>query len=250
MGGAAPTARAVFGVVAARGLADAHAPADGRVDARAAQRPQLQRPHHHRQPHPGEAARLWPRPDPSHVNFDGQVSGGNQWGTVATGAVTHGDTRLIDGQLYIEDVCPAAKWSQVPGISYLVICPVFGLDSVDDLAAGRTGHEERAARHPSSGSTSRWNPDISRLAMMDLSALYIKPDDDVLDLWATSRRNAGRGHLLGVEPATDGTKLVDIEVSYTFSQVGVPQTIDVPGPSWTPSPPDASAEPVAVADDR
>jgi hypothetical protein len=73
--------------------------------------------------------------------------------------------------------------------------------------------------------------------MMDLSGLYIKPVTDVLDLYTTANGTPVRAHFSGQNPAADGTWIVDVEVDYTFANVGVPQQkIDVPGPSWKPSP--------------
>ena len=167
------------------------------------------------------------------VRFDGVVSGGSQWGTLLTGSETW-DTRLIDGEFYRRTL-PSIKWGHVPVVDYLVICPLFDLPSIDYL--------ELEAPVPADGSllhlrsTSVWNPDISRLAMMDLSGLYIKPVTDVLDLYTTPTGTPVRAHYSGQNPASDGTWLVDVEVDYTFTNVGVTQkTIDVPGPSWKPSP--------------
>jgi hypothetical protein len=167
------------------------------------------------------------------VKFDGVVAGGNQWGTLDTGSEIW-DTRLIDGQFYRRTL-PSIKWGHVPVVDYLVLCPLFDLPSTDYL--------ELEAPVPADGNllhfktTSVWNPDISRLAMMDLSDLYIKPVTDVLDLYTTATGTPVRAHYSGQNPAADGSWLVDVEVDYVFTNVGVPQQkIDVPGPSWKPSP--------------
>jgi len=65
--------------------------------------------------------------------------------------------------------------------------------------------------------------------MADLSSLPIKPDVSVLDLWATPDGAPVAATFSGTNSATDGTRLLDIEVTYTFSDVGVPQAIDAPG---------------------
>jgi hypothetical protein len=167
------------------------------------------------------------------VKFDGVVSGGSQWGTLLTGSETW-DTRLIDGQFYRRTL-PGIKWGHVPVVDYLVICPLFGLPSADYLQLMKPKPEDGNLLHLQT--TSAWNPDISRLAMMDLSGLYIKPVTDVLDLYTTANGTPVRAHYSGQNPAADGTWIVDVEVDYTFTNVGVPQQkIDVPGPSWKPSP--------------
>jgi hypothetical protein len=167
------------------------------------------------------------------VKFDGQVSGGSQWGTLLTGSETW-DTRLIDGQFYRRTL-PSIKWGHVAVLDYLVLCPLFDIPSSDYVQLMKPKPEDGSLLHFQT--TSVWNPDISRLAMMDLSGLYIKPVTDVLDLYTTTAGTPVRAHFSGQNPAADGTWIVDVEVDYTFSNVGVPQQkIDVPGPSWKPSP--------------
>ena len=61
-------------------------------------------------------------------------------------------------------------------------------------------------------------------------------DIHALDLWATADGTPVAAHFSGTNPAADGTMLVDVQVDYTFTQVGIRQEIDVPGPNWKPSP--------------
>ncbi len=168
------------------------------------------------------------------VKFDGEVSQGNQWGNLQSAGVQE-EMRLVNGQIYTRQL-PSGRWSLLAEMpAYLVICPVFGLDSTRDLQlVGQETKNGQAVNHFQS--TGWWTPDISRVSMADLSSLPIKPDVFKLDLWATTAGAPVAATFSGTSSATDGTKLLDIEVTYTFSDVGVPEAIDAPGPGWSPSP--------------
>jgi hypothetical protein len=168
------------------------------------------------------------------IRFDGQVSNGNQWG-VFTEAATTQEVRLIDGQVY-RRILPAGKWQVLLGMSpYQVICPLFGISKTRDLQLIKQETKDgRELLHLQS--TRFWNPSVSRMAMKDLSVLTVGADVLVLDLWTTLDGFPVSAAFSGTKTTGDGTKLVDIQVAYTFANVGVPRTIDVPGPNWSPSP--------------
>lgn len=167
------------------------------------------------------------------VKFDGQVSNGNESGVLQGGGISQ-EIRLVDGKVYSK-VLPSGNWVLSPAVaSYLVICPVFGLDS--PKAISLVGQETRNGQQLNHlQSTGEWSPDMSRMAMLDLSFLPYWPDKALLDLWAMADGTPVEATFSGWSLASDGTKLVDVEVAYTFSAVGVPQTIEVPGPSTSPS---------------
>jgi hypothetical protein len=73
------------------------------------------------------------------------------------------------------------------------------------------------------------------MALSELSSFTLAPIT-VLDLWVTPDGTPVSATFSATKSTLDGVQLIDIEVSYTFSDVGVPQTIDVPGPGWSPSP--------------
>jgi hypothetical protein len=168
----------------------------------------------------------------STVVFNGQVSNGNESGTIQVGGETR-EIRLVNDQMYYR-VLPSEKWtilSPIPG--YWVISPVFGLNSERDIQlVGQEMKDGQELNHLRS--TNSWRPDISRLAMEDLTSLPYPAEHATLDLWATSDGAPVEATFSGTNFATDGSKLLDVEVSYSFSQVGVPQTITVPGPSGSP----------------
>jgi hypothetical protein len=167
------------------------------------------------------------------VTFDGEVSSGNQWGTIETAGISQ-EMRLVNGEVFSRTL-PNGKWSQSAAMpAYLVICPLFGVTNKDIQLVGQEMKDGQLLNHLQS--TGSWNPDISRMALADLSSLNVRPDVKVLDLWAKPDGTPVSATFSGTNTAANGTKLVDIEVTYTFSQVGFPQTIDVPSNSPIPSP--------------
>jgi hypothetical protein len=118
--------------------------------------------------------------------------------------------------------------------SYLVIAPPFGLTKPEMLSfIGVEQLDGQAVNHLRT--TRWWSPDIARMAMMDTSSLGMKPETSTLDLWTTINGAPVYATFSATNTATDGTKLVDIETTYTFTNVGVPQPIG--DPMATPSPP-------------
>lgn len=172
------------------------------------------------------------------VSFDGEVSNGDEWGNLTSAGVAQ-ELRLVQGQVWVRAL-PNGKWSKLAEMpAYLVICPIFGLDSTKDLQLlGQETKDGQELNHFQS--TDWWSPDISRIALADLSSFPIKPLKWVLDLWATPEGAPVAATFSGTNTAVDGTKLLDVEVSYAFTDVGVPQTINVPAPS-----PSVSASPSA-----
>lgn len=165
------------------------------------------------------------------IKYDGIVSAGNQWGTLKVNAATQ-DTMLVNGDGFTRTP-PALKWSAVAFPPYRIISPLFGLKTTNDLAmVGQEKKDGVTLNHLRS--TSWWTPDISRLSFTDLSALRIPPDVNVLDLWVKPDGTPVSATFSGTNMAGN-TVLVGIQVQYTFSDVGLKQTIGAPGPGWTPS---------------
>jgi hypothetical protein len=179
------------------------------------------------------------------TTFDGIISGPNESGLFTHAGVTR-EFRLVDNVVYSRQP-PTAKWQVVPTLSsYLIVAPLFNVTATNmielegvDVVNGETLYHFRTTRW--------WAPDTSRLAMADVPALTagLAPDVRVLDLWATADGIPVTASFSGTNSATDGTKLVDIEVKYTFDQVDVAVSIGSPGPSPTPSPSSPSPSPTA-----
>ncbi|HEX7612759.1 MAG TPA: hypothetical protein VF371_08280 [Candidatus Limnocylindrales bacterium] len=167
------------------------------------------------------------------VSFDGEISGPNEGGTLKQAGVTR-EIKLVDSIVYTR-VVPNGTWQIEPIIpSYLIIVPVFGITKPEMIQLiGQETKNGRLLNHLQT--TKWWAPDPSRLALADITKLSLAPDVNVLDLWATDDGLPVSATFSGTNSASDGTKLVDIEVSYTFDQVGVPISIGTPGPSPSPS---------------
>jgi hypothetical protein len=74
------------------------------------------------------------------------------------------------------------------------------------------------------------------MAMMDTSGLGIKPDTFRLDLWTAADGSPVAAQFSATNTAVDGTKLIDIETTYTFSDAGATPTIADPMATPGPSP--------------
>ena len=167
------------------------------------------------------------------VKYDGIVSGGNQWGTLKVGTSVQ-DAMLVDGEVFTR-APSAVKWTQASSIApYKVLSPIFGLQDTHALAMiGQETKNGQVLNHLQA--THWWRPDISRLAMYDLSNLRLTPDVQTLDLWVKADGTPVFATYDGTIMAGN-TTLFAMHVEYTFSDVGAPVTIAVPGADWTPSP--------------
>jgi hypothetical protein len=167
------------------------------------------------------------------TSFDGQISGPNESGTLTQGGAIN-EVRLVDSIVYTRSL-PNGTWHISPSVaSYLIIAPVFGITNPEMIQlVNQEAKDGQVLNHFQT--TKWWAPDPSRLALTDLTRLSLAPDTNVLDLWATADGVPVSATFSGTNSASDGTKLVDIEVKYTFDQVGVPISIGTPEPSPSPS---------------
>ncbi len=166
------------------------------------------------------------------THFDGRLSMGNESGIVKTNGVSQ-EISLVDGNFFSRP--PAGKWAMVAAPPlYLEVSPIFSLAGSGDLTSlGATIFEGKTSNHIQS--TALWIPDLSRVAMTDLSVLPIKPNQLLLDLWVTDLGIPISATISATNTDASGTKLLDVEISYTFSDVGTPTTISAPIPLPSPS---------------
>jgi hypothetical protein len=166
------------------------------------------------------------------VTFDGTVSAGEEDATV-TSAGKSQEIRFADGQYYVRSI-PGTKWVAASRVaSWVRILPLFDittpkmLEFVDDeMREGQETYHFKATRY--------WIPNLNRLVLTDVSVLGIKPDTVSLDLWTTTFGKPVYASFSGTTLAYDGRKLLDLETTYTFTDVGVP--VDVINPFATPTP--------------
>ncbi|HEX7497473.1 MAG TPA: hypothetical protein VF344_03275 [Candidatus Limnocylindrales bacterium] len=166
------------------------------------------------------------------TSFDGQISGSNESGTLTQSGASR-EIKLVDSIVYTR--APNGTWKISPSIaSYLIIAPVFGITKPEMIQL--IDQETKNGQILNHFQTTRWwAPDPSRLALTDLTRLSLAPDVNALDLWATTDGVPVTATFSGTNSASDGTKLVDVEVTYTFDQVGVPVSIGTPEPPPSPS---------------
>lgn len=169
------------------------------------------------------------------VSFDGVISGLDETGTYMHNGVTR-EFRLVDNLVYAR-VMPSGTWEVQASIpSYLIIAPLFNISKPEMMQL--IGEETKNGQLLNHFQTTRWwAPDPSRLAMTDVPGLTsgLAPDVTVLDLWATADGVPVSATFSGINSASDGTRLVDIEVSYSFDQVGMPVSIGTPAPTAAPT---------------
>ena len=185
------------------------------------------------------------------VNYDGIVSGGNQWGILKVGSSAQ-EAMFVNGSVYVRTP-PATKWTAASAVSsYKLLCPMFGLK--DERALTMVGQEIKGGQLLNHlQATHWWTPDLSRLTLYDMSFLSsgLSPDVTSLDLW-TLPDGTPVSATFSAKTLAGQVALVDIEVNYTFSNVGQAVDIEVPvtpGASWTESPGPsgvATASPVAA----
>jgi hypothetical protein len=178
------------------------------------------------------------------VKYDGIVSGGNQWGTLQVGATAQ-ETMLVAGAALVRNP-PAAKWTPAPTFaSYKILCPIFGLKDANALAmVGQETQSGQPLNHMQA--THWWSPELNHLTLYDMSFLApgLAPTVTSFNLWAKPDGTPVRATYSAKTMAGE-VALVDIEVSYTFTNVGQAVAISIPGATWTesPAPPGASVAP-------
>ncbi|MGZ6314468.1 MAG: hypothetical protein ACXWNI_02435 [Candidatus Limnocylindrales bacterium] len=160
------------------------------------------------------------------VSFVGHIAGGNEGGIVIEEGITR-EYRVVGGVVFVR-VPPATRWSTAASIAlYLVIDQSFGLTKPQMLQlVGEENIDGQPVNHLRS--TTAWAPDVSRISMIDISGFFFKPEVVSLDLWTSPDGSPVKAVFSATNTAANGTKLLDIETSYTFTNVGVPQVIENP----------------------
>jgi hypothetical protein len=177
--------------------------------------------------------------------FDGELSGANQIGRFTQGGAST-EVCIFEGSAWIR-THPTARWTAAENMApYMVLQPLFGLTEEGmlefvgpDTRDGVAVNHFRATRH--------WAPDVGRMALADTTSFGIRPDTFAFDIWAAQDGTPVYAAFSATTTASDGTKLIDIGVTYRFSAVGVPHVIPDPKATPTPGPsPSPSASPSAT----
>jgi hypothetical protein len=177
-------------------------------------------------------------PSSSFVTLDCQVSNGTELVLLTSGATSE-EIRYVDGKYFVR-MLPSGKWTSAGVVSsWIAILPLFNLTS--DKMLEFVGNESReGVQTYHLRTTNRWAADIGRMGLLDASTLSIKPDTISLDLWTDTFGKPVYASFSAVNLAKDGRKLVDIETTYTFSDVGTAVPVLNPFATPTPVPPSAS----------
>ena len=166
------------------------------------------------------------------ITLDCQVSNGSELVMVTNGPTVE-EIRYVESKFYVR-VLPSTKWATSATMtSWALILPLFNVQT--DRMIEFVGNEQRegvATYH--FRATNRWAADIGRLGFLDAKSLPIQPDRISLDIWTDTYGQPIYATFSGLNLATDGRKLVDIETTYTFTAVGAP--VAIPNPMATPTP--------------
>ena len=168
----------------------------------------------------------------SAITLDCQLSNGNELVMYTQGSKTE-EVRVVDGKYYLR-IAPGTKWTQPSAMSaWAIILPLFNIQNAQQIQF--VGAEERDGQQTYHfQTTNRWAADIGRMGLLDASVLSIKPDQISLDIWTDSFGNPVYASFSAQNLANDGRKLVDIETTYTFTNVGTP--VDIMNPFAPPTP--------------
>jgi len=171
-------------------------------------------------------------PSSNVATYDLQLSSGETQGIFTAGGQST-EVRFVDGTYYVRTL-PKGKWTATSHVSaFFSVLPLFDVKNSNMLAyVGEEEYDGQQTYHLQS--TRMWVPDLNKMSMTDANAIGIKPDTVALDLWVSTFGKPVYATFSGTTLAYDGKKLLDIETTFTFSDVGTP--VDVINPLATPTP--------------
>jgi hypothetical protein len=161
------------------------------------------------------------------VNMEVDCSSGNESGTNTNGGVTY-EWRLVDGTYYLRRL-PIGAWKAQGALSpFVVLTPLFSLS--DPKMLQYDGPDTRNGTPTEKlQSTLWWTPDSGKLSGLDVATLAIAPQHTLLTLWVATDGSPVYATFRAWTDASDGTNLLDIETTYTFSNVGM--VLPIPSPT-------------------
>ena len=161
------------------------------------------------------------------VNMEVDCSSGNESGTNTNGGVTY-EWRLVDGTYYLRRL-PIGAWKAQGALSpFVVLTPLFSLSAPKMLQYD--GPDTRNGTPTEKlESTLWWTPDSGKLSGLDVATLSIAPQHTLLTLWVATDGSPVYATFRAWTDASDGTNLLDIETTYTFSNVGM--VLPIPSPT-------------------
>ena len=159
------------------------------------------------------------------VNMEIDCAEGNESGTTKTGSLTT-EWRLVDGVYYTR--VGAGKWTARAGMSpFVVLSPMFQLDQPRMLQYDGPDQQNGFLAEKLE-TTDWWTPDTSKLSGLDVAMLAISPQHTKLQLWVDSGGTPVYATFRAWTDASDGTNLLTIATTYTFTNIGTVEPIATP----------------------
>jgi hypothetical protein len=160
------------------------------------------------------------------VSTEVDCASGNESGTIKIGGASS-EFRLVDGVFYTRAL-PSGKWAAHAGMSpYIILSPMFQLTEPKMLQYD--GAEQQSGILADKlETTGWWNPDTGKLSGLDIGTLGISPAHTKLFLWVDSGGTPVYATFRAWTDASDGTNLLDISTTYTFTNVGTVEAIKAP----------------------
>jgi hypothetical protein len=152
-------------------------------------------------------------------SLDATVEDGNEAGTLTIGGIAT-DFTLMFNQLSLRSRVTGHYAPASTIAPYYLLLPMFDLTSSKMLsyAGDTTGDTGETLSHLVS--TPWWTPDLSKLAVLDVSSLPEKIEKVSLDLYVTSDGTPVSATFNAWTDASDGEHLVQIVTTYGFANVG------------------------------
>ena len=159
-------------------------------------------------------------------NMEVDCAAGNESGTAQTGNLSR-QWRLVDGTYYVRQL-PNGTWHAQVGITpFITLSPLFSLREVRMLQYDGPEQKNGVAADKLE-STPWWAPDTGKLSGLDVATLGISPQHTKLMLWVASDGSPVYATFRAWSDASDGTNLLDITTTYTFTNVGAVDPIPSP----------------------
>jgi hypothetical protein len=153
------------------------------------------------------------------TSLDATVEAGNEAGTVTIGG-TSLDFMLLNSSLTWRQH-NTGQWRPSTSIQpYYLLLPLFDLTDAKMLqyTGDTTSDAGQTLNHLVS--TQWWNPDMSKLAVLDISSLPEKIEKTSLDLYVNPDGTPVSAEFNAWTDASDGQHLVKVTATYKFSSVG------------------------------
>jgi hypothetical protein len=159
------------------------------------------------------------------VNIDTDMSAGDEGGTVQTGNLTS-EFRIVGG-VYYSRTLPVGKWAAKVAIPpFLMLSPIFSITEPRQLTFD--GEDKSNGGAYRLESTGWWVPDVGKLSGYDVNQLGILPQKVLLTLWVGTDGMPVYAVFHAWTDASDGTHLLDVTTTYTFTNVGIITPVDKP----------------------